>query len=59
MDRGIFYINILMLVIGLICFFYIAAVVPESPKWLFSRFKFNYAREDLAFVGKFNGLQRK
>jgi hypothetical protein len=48
-----------MLMIGLICLFYIAAVVPESPKWLFASFKFNYAREDLSFVGKFNGLLRK
>ena len=38
---------------------YIVYVIPESPKWLYTWKNFGKSREILAYVAKFNGVDKE
>ena len=40
----------------MIIFFWL--VVPESPKWLYTWFKFDEARDELGYVSRFNYVKK-
>jgi hypothetical protein len=38
---------------------YIVAVIPESPKWLYTWKNFDQSRGVLAYVARFNGVDQE
>ena len=38
---------------------FFAIFVPESPKWLYTWEQFDESKENLAYVGKSNGMQEE
>ena len=56
MDRGYLKIQVVLLVVAILTFIYFLILVPESPKWQYIRGLFPKSRQNLAYVGDFNGL---
>lgn len=55
-DRGWFLLQLVCLILAILTTIYYAVFVPESPKWLYTFFRFDESREHLQYVASFNGL---
>lgn len=55
-DRGWFLLQLICLILGVLCLIYLIFVVPESPKWLYIKERFEEARNNLVYVAHFNFL---
>jgi MFS family permease len=58
-DRGVILIQVICLVLAILITIYFAAAVPESPKWLYTFFRFDESREKLKYVAGFNSIPDK
>lgn len=55
-DRGWFLLQLICLILAVLITIYFLIVVPESPKWLYTFFRFDESKENLKYVASFNGL---
>lgn len=55
-DRGWFLLQLICLIAAVLITIYFIICVPESPKWLYTFFRFDESRENLRYVASFNGL---
>ena len=46
-------------ILAIVVTIFFAIVVPESPKWLYTWEHFDESKENLAYVGKSNGMQEE
>lgn len=49
-------LQLLCLIGAILITVYFMIWVPESPKWLYTFFKYDESRENLRYVASFNGL---
>ena len=58
LDRNWFPLQAIYFVFGIIVLIIAATVLPESPKYLYSKMKYKECRDSLAYIAKLNGNEK-
>ena len=58
-DNSWFLIQVIMLVFQILSTLYIIIWIPESPKWMYTWKRFGEAKQILAKVGEYNGVDKE